>query len=124
MAFRARPSRGLIFDLRGHVRAGRAARALDTALAHKLVTMPAAWRVLDDLGEHGRDGTVWMRTVLMERGLRYVAPERELDARFFRLVEACSLPEPVRQVDLGNADGWIGRVDFLVRDAWLVVRME
>ncbi len=65
-----------------------------------------------------------MRTVLMERGLRYVAPERELDARFLRLVEACSLPEPVRQVDLGNADGWIGRVDFLVRDARLVVRME
>jgi very-short-patch-repair endonuclease len=114
----------LVFDLCGHVRPGRAARALDTALARKLVTMPAAWRVLDDLAERGRDGTVWMRTLLMERGLRFVAPESELEARFVRLVRDASLPQPERQVDIGDADAWIGRVDFLFRDARLVVEVD
>lgn len=114
----------LMFDLCGHVRPGRAARALDNALASRLVTMPAVWRVLDELAERGRDGTVWMRTFLMERGLQYVAPESELEARFVRLVRDASLPQPERQVDLGDADDWIGRVDFLFRDARLIVEVD
>ena len=42
-----------LFDLCGAVQARRAERALDTALARKLVTLPPLWRVLIDLAEHG-----------------------------------------------------------------------
>jgi hypothetical protein len=115
-----------LFDLCGdrEVRPGRTARALDTALARRLVTMPALWRVLDELAERGRRGTVWMRTLLMERGHRYVPPESELEARFIALVHRYGLPVPERQVDLGDSDQWIGRVDFVWRAARLIVEVD
>jgi very-short-patch-repair endonuclease len=114
-----------LFDLGGKRKSwSRVARAIDTALARKAVTMPALWRVLIDLAEHGRDGTVVFRTLLQERRGSYVAPESELEARFIKLVRSSGLPDPDRQVDLGDADGWIGRVDFLFRDARLVVEVD
>jgi very-short-patch-repair endonuclease len=115
-----------MFDLCGDrgVRSGRSARALDHALASKLVTMPELWRVLDDLAEHGRRGTVWMRTLLMERRGSYAPPESELEARFVALVHRYRLGRPERQVDLGDSDRWIGRVDFAWREERLVVEVD
>ncbi len=101
-----------LFDLCGDVHALRAERVLDTALARKLVTLPELWRVLDELAEHGRAGVVLLRTLLTERQPDYVAPESELEARFIALARRHGLPEPERQVDLGDGDSWIGRVDF------------
>jgi Protein of unknown function (DUF559) len=113
-----------LFDLCGDVHVLRAERALDTALARKLVTLPALWRVLDELAEHGRAGTVLMRTLLTEREPDYVPPESELEARFVELVSKHGLATPERQVDLGDDAGWIGRVDFLFRGARLVVEVD
>jgi very-short-patch-repair endonuclease len=113
-----------LFDLCGDVHARRAERALDTALARRMVTMPELWRVLIDLAEHGRAGTVLMRTLLEERREDYVAPESELEARLIELARRYGLPEPERQVDLGDNDGWIGRVDFLFRGARIVVEVD
>src|SRR5690606_18651631 len=58
-----------------------------------------------------------------ERGGEYVAPESELERRFLALVRNHGLPEPERQVDLGD-DEWIGRVDFLFRGARIVVEVD
>jgi len=114
----------MLFDLGGDVHARRAERALDTALARRMVTMPALWRVLDDLAEHGRSGTVLMRTLLSERGASYVPPASELEARFLALVDEHSLPRPEQQVDLGDADTWIGRVDFVWKRARVIVEVD
>jgi hypothetical protein len=115
-----------IFDLCGdlRIRPSRAARALDTALARRIVTMPDLWRVLDDLAERGRRGTVWMRTLLTERGGAYVPPESELEARFVSLVHRYGLPVPDRQVDLGDRAEWIGRVDFVWRDVRVIAEVD
>jgi len=113
-----------LFDLCGDVHALRAERALDTALARKLVTLPGLWRMLVDLAEHGRAGTVRFRALLEERRGEYVAPESELEARFVELTRRHGLVEPERQVDLGDDDGWIGRVDFLFRRARIVVEVD
>jgi len=102
----------------------RAERALDTELARRRVTRPALWRVLDDLAVQGRTGVVLLRNLLMERGPRHVAPESELEDRFIELVVGRGLPAPDRQVDLGNVDQWIGRVDFVWRSARLVVEVD
>ncbi len=113
-----------VFDLCGDVHAQRAERALDHALARRRVTIPALWRVLDDLAVQGRAGTVLLRTLLTERGGRYVPPESELEARFIELVTSSALPAPERQLDLGDSDAWIGRVDFVWPDARLVVEVD
>jgi hypothetical protein len=113
-----------LFDLCGDVRAGRAERALDTALSRRAVTLPACWRVFIDLAEHGRAGTVVMRRFLMERQHAYVPPASELEARFVALANAEGLPAPERQVNLGDPDSWIGRVDFVFRSVSLVVEVD
>jgi hypothetical protein len=116
-----------LFDLCGMFglrRMARAARALDNALARRLVTKAALWRVLDELKVQGRAGSTVLRLLLLERGGRTAAPESELERRFRDLVRAAGLPEPELQVDLGSCDHWIGRVDFLFRDARLVVELD
>jgi very-short-patch-repair endonuclease len=113
-----------LFDLCGHVYALRAERALDTALARRLVTLPALWRMLDELAEHGRNGTVLMRTLLTERGASFVPPASELEARFLQLVDDSRLPRPEQQVDLGDADQWIGRVDFVWKQSRVVAEVD
>jgi very-short-patch-repair endonuclease len=113
-----------IFDLCGDIDARRAERALDNVLARKWVTVPALWRVLDDLAVQGRAGVVLLRALLTERGGRYVPPESELEARFLDLIREHDLSVPTRQVDLGNSDEWLGRVDFAWRQARLVVEVD
>lgn len=65
-----------------------------------------------------------MRALLMERGPTYVPPASELEARFIALACAEGLSQPERQVDLGDADSWIGRVDFVFRASRLVVEVD
>ena len=43
-----------LFDLSGGVHPSRAERAVDNAIARRLVTVAALWRVLDDLAEPAR----------------------------------------------------------------------
>lgn len=103
-----------IFDLCGSERIGRSARALDNALSRRLITVPALWTVLAETKARGRAGSRVLRLLLQERGIKYIPPESELERRFVELARDHGLPEPRRQVDLGNADEWIGRVDFLI----------
>jgi very-short-patch-repair endonuclease len=102
-----------LFDLCGTERLGRAARAVDTALARRLVTQPALWNVLAETAARGRAGSRTLRLLLRERGANYVPPASELERRFIDLAQQHNLPSPRRQVDAGDTDRWIGRVDFL-----------
>jgi very-short-patch-repair endonuclease/predicted transcriptional regulator of viral defense system len=102
-----------LFDLCGTERLGRSARAVDNALARKLVTIPALWSVLLETKARGRAGSTVLRALLRERGPSYVAPATELERRFVELTHRHGLPDPRRQVDVGDSDRWIGRVDFL-----------
>jgi very-short-patch-repair endonuclease len=113
-----------VFDLCAMPQVGRAERALDNVLARRWVTIPALWRVLDDVGARGRSGTGRLRRMLLARGSRRVAPESELEARFIDLVRSRGLPEPARQVELGDGDQWIGRVDFVYRSARVVIECD
>jgi len=101
-----------LFDLCGSERLGRSARALDNALARRWVTVPALWSVLIETKAQGRAGSTVLRALLSERGPSYVPPATELERRFATLSERFALPTPRRQVDLGDSDQWIGRVDF------------
>lgn len=51
------------------------------------------------------------------------ALESGLEARFLRILRAAGLPEPRRQVDVGDYR-WVGRVDFLYEDVRLAVEVN
>jgi hypothetical protein len=113
-----------LFDLCAVVHPKRAERAVDSCLSRKWVTMPALWRVLDDLAIQGRNGTCAMREILMARGEGYVAPASELEADFLALLRRAGLPLPERELDLGDADQWIGRVEFVYRAERVLIEVD
>ena len=54
-----------------------------------------------------------MASLLDTRGLDYVPPDSNLEARAAELLERFHFPGYRRQVNIGDADGWLARVDFL-----------
>jgi hypothetical protein len=113
-----------LFDLCAVVHPGRAERAVDNCLSRKWVTMPALWRVLDDLAIQGRNGTCAMREILQARGEGYVAPASDIEAEFLALLRRAGLPLPAREINLGDADQWIGRVEFVYRTERVLIEVD
>ncbi len=100
-----------VVDLAGVVHAKQVERTLDNCLARRLVTIDALRSALLLLGRKGRPGIAVMRWLLDERTDDYVAPESGLEVRALELIRSAGLPDPVRQLDIGDDRGWIGRVD-------------
>lgn len=123
------PARAL-FAVAGSRRAGaqlewwfeRMERMVDTAWAMRLVSGASLHRVFEDLAKRGRSGTAVMRRILDARGVDYVPPASGLESRFAQILRNAGEPAFDRQVDTGDADRWIGRVDF--RDPELPVVVE
>ena len=65
-----------------------------------------------------------MRELLSARGEGYVAPASELEARLLALLHDAGLPEPARQIDVGDADGWVGRVELVYREARVLIAAD
>ncbi len=121
------PTTGLartLLDLAGVVAPLRTERALDNCLARKLVTLDAVRVATDLLARRGRPGITVMRHLLAERAAGYVALESGLEARALESFRSAGLPEPVRQLDVGDNDGWIGRVDFAYPGHRLVIEID
>jgi Protein of unknown function (DUF559)/Transcriptional regulator, AbiEi antitoxin len=111
-------------DLAGALHPKQTERALDNCLAADLVTVAAMWRVHHDLAPSGRAGLGLIRELLEARGDGYVAPASELERRLLDLVIAAGLPVPEREIDLGDSDGWIGRVEFVYQEAKLLIEVD
>jgi hypothetical protein len=112
-----------LFDLAGVVHPRRAERALDNAVARKLVTVADVSRITSETVNHGRDDSAVMRELLAARGVDHVPPDSGLEARFLDLLAGWGIHEPDCQVDLG-LEAWVGRVDFLYRDIGLVIEVD
>lgn len=100
-----------IFDLCAVVHALRAERALDNALAMRLTDVRRLGRLEVELCKRGRNGSALFRRLLDVRGIGYVAPESELEARALKLFEQGGLPPPVRQFSVGD-ELPVGRIDL------------
>ena len=50
--------------------------------------------------------------------------ESELEARFVDLIRSAGLPEPIRQMNVGDESDWIGRVDFAYPAVNLLVELD
>jgi very-short-patch-repair endonuclease len=101
----------LMFLLAGSENRGRTERALDNGLSMRLLTTRTFHSLLDQLRANGRNGITVARRLAADRPLDYVAPQSGLESRVERLARDVDV-ELRRQVDVGDGDGWIGRVDF------------
>jgi very-short-patch-repair endonuclease len=125
------PARAL-FEIAGTRRRGaeipawvdRMARMVDAAWSLRIVNGDTLHNMLDDLAQRGRPGIRVMRQVLAERPRDYVAPASGLESRLMQILERSGHPPMRRQVDVGNAAGWIGRVDFRAEDVPLIVEVQ
>jgi very-short-patch-repair endonuclease len=125
------PARAL-FDVAGTQRKGaelpwwvdRIARMVDTAWSMRLVSGRSLHAMLRQMSERGRPGIRVMRQVLEVRGIDYVPPASALESRFAQLMARAGLPPMRRQVDAGDGDRWIGRVDFRDSEVPLVVEIQ
>ncbi len=113
-----------LVDLAGVVPAARTARAVDNCLAAEIVSLAALHDTFVTLAGRGRAGVSVMREILAERLLDYVAPASELEARYLALSRSAGLPEPVRQLDAGDDEGWVGRVDFAYPELRLLIELD
>ncbi|HEX3622098.1 MAG TPA: DUF559 domain-containing protein [Acidimicrobiales bacterium] len=111
-----------LVDLAGVLHPGRTERAVDSCLGARMLTVASLHATFAELAGRGRKGVAVMRAILAERPEGYVAPESELEVRFLAVLDAAGLPAPVRQLDTGGPDGWIGRADYAYRAEG--VRME
>lgn len=88
-----RPGRTLL-GLCGSVHHKRAERALDNALAMKLVTLARLHVVLAESGKRGRAGSSALRRLLAERDDGQAPPESELQVLLLAVLGAWGLPSP------------------------------
>jgi hypothetical protein len=96
-----------IYQLAGLVHPGQAERALDTGLSMGLVTVQSMRDCHEELAEHGRNGTVVLRTLLAVRPIGFTPVATGLEGRFEQVIGTGWR----RQVDSGG-EMWAGRVDF------------
>lgn len=117
------PSRAL-FDLAGlrGVHPRQVERAVDNAWKMGLVSGKTLHAMLREMGKRGRPGIGVMREILVARGPDYVPPASGLEHRVIEILEEHEQAPLRRQVDTGDEDGWIGRIDFA--DAQLPFRLE
>jgi hypothetical protein len=113
-----------LFDLCGRIHPGRAERAVDNALAMKLVTLESLESVLGATAARGRPGSCTLREILSVRGEGYVPPESELEALVVSILRTAGLPVPEKQQWVGDDAAAIGRVDFLYRRERLVIEAD
>jgi hypothetical protein len=96
--------------------------AIDAAWSDRLVSY-STLRAIDQLmSRQGRRGLRRFRQMVEERGSQHVPPASNLEGRFAQLLIDVGRPPMLRQVDVADDSGWIGRVDF--RDAELPVIAE
>jgi very-short-patch-repair endonuclease len=117
------PSRTL-FDLAAIVHPLKLARTVDDVLAERLTNVRALHEMLRVLACRGRTGISAMRAVLDDRPIGYVAPETHLECRVRDILQRAGLRDFDRQVDVGDDDGWIGRVDFLHRPSGFILMAD
>jgi hypothetical protein len=98
-------------------------RAMDDLIARRVLSWDEILDLLCLLSRRGRDGLGAARALLLERYGDDV-PESVLERAFLQLVRGASLPEPVPQVEVSDAAGFIARVDFAYPDRRLAIELD
>jgi very-short-patch-repair endonuclease len=117
------PARALV-DLAGEVPYGRLETICDRAWSRRLLTGIGLHEIVRELGGRGRKGMANLRRLVEERPLDYRPPESNLEARVAEVLKSAFEPPLERQVDVGDDDDWLGRVDYLDRELCIVFEVQ
>jgi very-short-patch-repair endonuclease len=97
---------------------------MDAAWSDRLVTSSTLTAVDQRMSRQGRRGLTRFRELVEERGPAYTPPASNLEARFHEILARHNRPDMRRQVDCGDDERWIGRVDFKAVDCPLVAEVQ
>lgn len=111
-------------DLAAVLPLGRAARLLDDLWARNLTNFVRLDRMIAELSKPGRTGLTIARTLVQERGPSYRPPESGLERRAIHVLADAGLTGFERQVDVGDDERWIGRVDLRHSVVPLIVEVQ
>ena len=113
------PTWRTLLDLGSVAQVGDVERALDHALHRRLVSLPQLRWAVESNGRAHHRGTAVLARALAVRAPGYEPPESELEAIFYRLIDASDLPTAKRQAGVGDR-----RCDLLFEAAGLVVEVD
>lgn len=91
---------------------GRLGRAIDAAWSDRIVSYRSLQAMHAQMSARGRAGLRVFRSLVEERGPDYVPPASNLEARVEEILARAGRRTLRRQVDTGDGEHWIGRVDF------------
>lgn len=89
---------------------------IDRMLQRRMTSTDRLHQLASQLGGKGATGIGHIRRFLKARPRGYIPPESGLESRLKWIAEKYVLPPMRPQVNLGSADEWIARVDFLAGD--------
>ncbi len=112
-------------DLAGRIHPLRLGQVCDRMLSQRLLRLESLHAVLDDLPlRGGAPGTAEMRKLILARPDGYRPADSNLELRFESIVADADEAPFERQVEVGDDDGPIGRVDFLDRHLRVIVEVQ
>lgn len=114
-----------IRDLASRIHPERLSVACDRMLANRSLRLEQLHALGNDLpARGGAPGVAELRRLIERRPPGYRPAESNLERRFESIMAEAGEPPFERQVDLGDDDGWIGRVDFVDRANRVVVEIQ
>jgi very-short-patch-repair endonuclease len=113
-----------IFDLAGRQHPGRTARDLNDLMSRGLITLLGLQEQLDRLAGRGRPGITVMRERIaaIEDGER--PTESSLELRCREILHQAGFRGVDQQVELGDDEGFVARVDFCDRPLRVVFEVD
>jgi len=97
--------------------------ALDSALRQRLTSLDRLRAGVERLGGRGSRGPGALGKLLDARG-DVVPTDSALETRLSRLLRRHHLPQPERQVEVRDGNGFIGRVDFAYPEMKIAIEVQ
>jgi very-short-patch-repair endonuclease len=112
-------------DLAGRVHPKKLSQVCDRMLSTRILRLETLHGALGDLPlRGGAPGTAEMRRLILDRPDGYRPADSNLELRFEEIIDEVGEVPFERQVEVGDDEGPIGRVDFLDRRLRVVVEVQ
>ena len=97
--------------------------ALDSALRQRLTSLDRLRVGVEKLGGRGRRGPATLGKLLDARG-DVIPTDSALETRLSRLLRRHHFPQPQRQVEVRDGQGFVGRVDFAYPELKIAIEVQ